>query len=163
MCSIDNTQFNFGPSYILFPPDMSSFSTPKLSSGWNFKFVELPEFSKIVLRFKGCAVAQLVEELRYRQEGRGSDSRWGHWYFSLTWSFRPHYVPGVDSASDRNWYREYSLRDTGGRCVWLTNWSPSWAESLEMWETHPPRTLRACPGVYRDCFVCLLHFKGIYT
>ena len=30
------------------------------------------------------AVAQLVEALRYKPEGRGFDSRWCHWNFSLT-------------------------------------------------------------------------------
>jgi 2-keto-3-deoxy-L-rhamnonate aldolase RhmA len=30
------------------------------------------------------AVAQLVEALRYKPEGRGFDSRWCHWSFSLT-------------------------------------------------------------------------------
>ena len=34
--------------------------------------------------FMGYAVAQLVEALRYRSEGRGFDSRWGRWGFSLT-------------------------------------------------------------------------------
>jgi len=29
-------------------------------------------------------VAQLVETLRYKPEGRGFDSRWCHWHFSLT-------------------------------------------------------------------------------
>jgi len=29
-------------------------------------------------------VAQLVEALRYKSEGREFDSRWCHWYFSLT-------------------------------------------------------------------------------
>jgi len=28
---------------------------------------------------------------------------------SLTQSFRPHYSPGVDSASNRNGYQEYFL------------------------------------------------------
>ena len=32
----------------------------------------------------GHAVAQLAEALRYRPEGRGLDSRWCHWNFSLT-------------------------------------------------------------------------------
>jgi len=32
----------------------------------------------------GHAVAQLVEALRYKPEGRGFDSRWCHWIFSLT-------------------------------------------------------------------------------
>jgi hypothetical protein len=51
----------------------------------------------------------LVEALRYKPEGRGFDSRWCHWNFSLTQSFRPHYGPGVDSASNRNVYQEYFL------------------------------------------------------
>jgi hypothetical protein len=31
----------------------------------------------------GAAVAQLVEALRYTLNGRGFDSRWCHWNFSL--------------------------------------------------------------------------------
>ena len=55
-------------------------------------------------------VAQLVEARRYKPEGRAFNSRWCHWNFSLTQSFRPHYGPGVDSASNRNEYQEYFLR-----------------------------------------------------
>ena len=33
---------------------------------------------------EGNAVAQLVEALRYKSEGRGFDSQWCHWNFSLT-------------------------------------------------------------------------------
>jgi len=54
-------------------------------------------------------VAQLVEALRYKPEGRGFDSLWCSWNFSLTLSFRLHYGPGVDSASNRNEYQEYFL------------------------------------------------------
>ena len=32
----------------------------------------------------GHAVAQLVEALRYKSEGRGFDSRWCHWNISVT-------------------------------------------------------------------------------
>jgi hypothetical protein len=32
----------------------------------------------------GLAVAQLVEALRYKPEGRGIDFRWCYWNFSLT-------------------------------------------------------------------------------
>jgi hypothetical protein len=31
----------------------------------------------------GYAVAQLVEALRYKPEGRGFDARWCHWNFSF--------------------------------------------------------------------------------
>ena len=56
----------------------------------------------------GHAVAHLVGALHYKPEGRGFDSRCCHWHFSLT-SFRPHYGPEVDSASNRNEYQEYFL------------------------------------------------------
>ena len=36
------------------------------------------------LPLQGHAVAQLVEALRCKPEGRGFDSRWCHWNFSLT-------------------------------------------------------------------------------
>ena len=49
----------------------------------------------------------VVKVLCYKSEGRSFDSRWFHWNFSLTYSFRSHYVPGVDSTSNRNEYQEY--------------------------------------------------------
>jgi hypothetical protein len=56
----------------------------------------------------GHAVAYLVEALSYKPEGRGLDSRC-HWILQLTWSFQPHYDPGVDSASI-----EMSTKDLSG-------------------------------------------------
>jgi len=90
-------------------------------------------------------VAQLVEALRYKPEVLGFDSQWCHWVFSLTKSFRPHYGPGVDSASNRNEYRNVSW-GKGGQCVGLTT-LPSSCAGLEIWEPHPPGTLRACLGL----------------
>jgi hypothetical protein len=54
-------------------------------------------------------VVQLVEAPRYKLEGRGYDSRWFHWNFSLTKFFRPHYGLGVETSSNRNEYHEYFL------------------------------------------------------
>jgi hypothetical protein len=54
-------------------------------------------------------VAQLVEALRYKPEGRGLDSRWCHWNCSFTQSCRPQYGPAVDTAANRNVYLEYLL------------------------------------------------------
>jgi len=51
-------------------------------------------------------VAQFVDALRYKPEGRGFYSRWCPWNVSLISFFRPHYGPGVDSASKRNEYQE---------------------------------------------------------
>jgi hypothetical protein len=92
-------------------------------------------------------VAQLIEALRSQPERRGFDSRWCHWNFSLTYSFRPHYGPGVDSASNRNEYQEYFLEGKGGRCVGLTNLPTSCADCHEIWEPQPPGSLRTCPGL----------------
>jgi hypothetical protein len=57
----------------------------------------------------GARGGAVVETLRCKPEGRRIDSRWCHTNFSLTKSFRPHYGPGVDSASNRNVYQEYFL------------------------------------------------------
>ena len=40
--------------------------------------------SRLYLTTRGYAVAQLVEALRYKPEGRGFDSRWCNWNFSMT-------------------------------------------------------------------------------
>jgi hypothetical protein len=66
----------------------------------------------------GYAVAQLAEALCYKPEGRGFDY------------FRPHYVPEVGSASNRNEYQEYFLGGKSGRCVGLTTLPPSCADCL---------------------------------
>jgi hypothetical protein len=60
--------------------------------------------------------------------------------------FRPHYGPGVDSASNRNEYQEYGIFPWGksGRWVGLTILPPSCVNCLNIWETQPPGTLRAC-------------------
>jgi hypothetical protein len=71
------------------------------------------------------AVAQLLEALCYKPEGRGFHSPQNHWIFQLTFSFQQHYGPGIDSACNRNEYQESSLKVKGGRCVGLTTLPPS--------------------------------------
>ena len=90
----------------------------------------------------GHAVAQLVEALRNKLEGRGFDSRWCHRHnpSSRTVALR------VDSVCNRNEHQEYFLGSKGGRCV---------GDCLEIWEPQPPGTLWACPGLYRDCFIVI--------
>jgi hypothetical protein len=73
----------------------------------------------------GHTVAQPAEVLRYKLKGRGFD-------FSLTQFFRPHYGPGVDSASNRNKYIEYFLEDKGGRYLGLTSLPPLCADCLKI-------------------------------
>jgi hypothetical protein len=49
----------------------------------------------------------------------------------------------VDSASNRNKYQDYFMRDKGGRCIGLTT------DGLEILESQTPRTLRVCLPKYR--------------
>ena len=65
-------------------------------------------------------MAQLVEAIRHKSEGRGFDSRGCHWDFSVTKSFQLHYGPGVESASNRNECQEYFLWGKSGWYVGLT-------------------------------------------
>jgi hypothetical protein len=44
----------------------------------NFKNLQIYTYNS------GYAVAQLVEALRYKLEGRGFDSQWSYWNFSVT-------------------------------------------------------------------------------
>jgi hypothetical protein len=64
------------------------------------------------------------EALRFKPEGCGFESRWGDWIFQLTWSFQPHGL-GLDSASNRNEYRESCWGVKGGRRLRLTISRPS--------------------------------------
>jgi len=97
---------------------------------------------------------RLVEARLYKAKGRGFDSWWFNWKFSLTKSFRPHYGHGVISVSNRNEYQEYFPGSKGGRCVGLTTLPPSCADCLEIWELQPPGTLRASRSVMRLLYFC---------
>jgi hypothetical protein len=75
----------------------------------------LEDISGVLMKLRmGHVVAQSVEALRYKPESRGLDSRWCHWNFSLTLSFRSHYGPGVGSTCNRNKHQEYFLGTKGG-------------------------------------------------
>ena len=56
------------------------------------------------------------------------------------------------AACNRNKYKVFFLWGKGSRCVGLTTLPPSCADCLEISEPQPLGTLRACPGLYRDCF-----------
>jgi hypothetical protein len=71
-------------------------------------------------------------------------------------------VAGVDPASNRNDTRNISWRgDKGCRYVGLATLPPSRADCLEIWESQPPWTLKACPGLERDCFTLLCLCVGL--
>ena len=76
-------------------------------------------------------MAQLVEALLYKPEGRGFVSLWCHNLSGRTMAL------GLTQP----------LTEMGGRCVGLTTLPPSCADCLEIWEPHPPGIFRACNGV----------------
>jgi len=142
------------------PPSIETLPTTCQSTERNIP-QDLNFLMLLALWTRGHAVAQWVEALHYKPEGRGLVSLWYHFSFPLTQCFRPHYGPGVYSASNRNEWQEYFLRGKGGRCVGLTALPPSCADCLEIWWPQPPEDLRACTGFALACFTIktkLLHF-----
>ena len=86
------------------------------------------------------AVAQLVEALLYKPEGRGFVSRWCHSNVSLTlW-------PWCRLSLWQKWVPEIFRGGKGGRCVGLTTLPLSFADCFEIWDPQSPGTLMACPG-----------------
>ena len=65
----------------------------------------------------------------------------------MTYSFRPHHGPGIDSTSNQKRAPVIFPGGKGGRWVGLIILPPSYAEYLEIWELHPPETLRVCTGI----------------
>ena len=91
----------------------------------------------------------MVQALPYKPAGHRFDSQWCNWNFSVTYYFRSHYDPGVDSASSRNEYQVYFLGGSGGRCVKLTTLPPSCAvvmKSGNLKFLEPSGPLQACNG-----------------
>jgi len=101
------------------------------------------------MRCGGDRVGTVVKVLYYKSEGRWFDPSWCHWNFSLTYSFRSHYSPGVDSASNRNEYQEHFRGGKGGRYVRLTTLPPSCAvvmKSGNLKFLEPSGPIQACNG-----------------
>jgi hypothetical protein len=91
---------------------------------WNTLYILLPAYG----------LAQLIEALRYKLEGRGFDFRWNHWNFLVTtlpvalwpWgrlSLWQKWVPGILPGGK------------DGRCVGLTTLPPSCPDCLEIMES----------------------------
>ena len=70
----------------------------------------------------GTAVAQWLRCCATNENVAGSIPAGVIGFFIDTKSFRSHYGPGVDSASNRNEYQEYFLGVKCGRCVRLTTY-----------------------------------------
>ena len=112
--------------------------------------------SKIVIIHEPWhAVTQLVETLPYKPDGRGLDSCWFHWNFLLTKSFRLHYDPLVDQASNRMGYQEYFMEVKSSQFLGLTLLPHLWVDCLEIREPQSPGTLWACNRPVQGWLFCL--------
>jgi len=128
----------------------------------------------------GTAVAQWLRCCATNRKIAGSIPAGVNGFFIDIKSFRSHYGPGVDSASNRNEYQEYFLGVKGGRYVRLTTLPPSWAvvtKSGSLNFLEPSGPVQACNGtalpsnVYfitkqyaccRCCYIILLN-RDIYS
>jgi hypothetical protein len=68
-------KYKYSPSVV---PNNINEITPAVLRSWYVIYKKMCTFTP------EYAVAQLVEALRYNQVGRGFDSRWSHWNFSVT-------------------------------------------------------------------------------
>ena len=62
-----------------------------------------------VIIHSGDRGSTVVKVLCYKSEGHWFDPSWCQWIFIDIKSFRSHYGPGVNSASNRNEYQDYFL------------------------------------------------------
>jgi hypothetical protein len=84
--------------YIRLWPHVTCFSLINVT--WSCGMLQLILILYYGVRARGSIV---VKALRYKPEGRGSESRWGHWiFFSIYLNVPALLRPEVDSASNRN-------------------------------------------------------------
>ena len=72
-------------------------------------------------------------------------------YFLVTYSFRPHHGPGVDTAPSENEYQELFL----GKRRPVREADDLTTFNCRIWEPKPPGTLWATAGPLRDSFFTL--------
>ena len=64
----------------------------------------------------------------------------------MTKSFRPHYGPGIDTASNRNEYQEGLLGGLKRPALWTDKITIFMCRLCGIQRAHLPETLRASPG-----------------
>ena len=118
---------------------MLSFPDVRLGIKQHLALGQLPCCSDMKTKQDTLTYAGLVYTVGHvvplgKPESLGFESRWRHCHFSLNYPFRPHYVPEVDTAPNRNGYQKYFL---------------GWG-GLEIWKPQTPGNRRVNPGP-EDC------------
>ena len=88
-------------------------------------------------------MAQLVEVLRYKLEGRGFDCNCVTGIFCGNNPSGRIMTLGLTQPRTEMSTRNISLRGKGGRCIGLATLPPSCVDCLEIWESQPDGILRA--------------------
>ena len=104
-------------------------------------------YCSLLLLYGGTAVAQWLRCCATNRKIAGSIPASVSGFFIDIKSFRSHYGPGVDSASNRNEYQEYFLGVKSCRCVRLTTLPPSCAVVMKSGNLNflePSGPLQAC-------------------
>ena len=57
--------------------------------------IKTTKFKDGLTGMMGARSGIVVKALRYKLAGRGFDSQWCHWNFSVTLPFQSHYGPGL--------------------------------------------------------------------
>jgi hypothetical protein len=78
-----------------------------------------------MIRIKGTRERSSLRHYPISRKVAGSSPDEVDFFFQFTYSFQPHYGPGVASTSNRNEYQESSWGVRGGRRVRLTTLPPS--------------------------------------
>jgi len=109
----------------------------------------------------GTVVAQWLRYCATNRKVAGSIPACVSGFFIDIKSFRSHYGPGVDSASNRNEYQEYFLGVKSGWCVRLTTLPPSCAvtKSGNLNFLEPSGPVQACNGTALPFYTSLLCFS----
>jgi hypothetical protein len=94
----------------------------------------------------------VYEARRYKSEGRGLDSQWGHWDSSLAYPSGCNTALGsTQSVTDVNTAGiSCGGGDNGGPCIGSHNLATSTWRMSNFRELQPPGTLRDYRGLYRD-------------